>query len=118
MNSKQRVHAALRREPVDRLPVFMWFHPQTAQRLAGLLEIPVSRVAEAMGDDVRHDLGEQQLRHGRNRPRERRRIARGLLGRASGPSSTGSIKSPDFRSPGRVARRFFAINSPSTTWKN
>ena len=53
MNSKQRVHAALRREPVDRLPVFMWFHPQTAQRLAALLEIPASRVAEAMGDDVR-----------------------------------------------------------------
>jgi uroporphyrinogen decarboxylase len=53
MNSKQRVHAALRREPVDRLPVFMWFHPQTAQRLAGLLEIPISHVAEAMGDDVR-----------------------------------------------------------------
>jgi uroporphyrinogen decarboxylase len=31
----------------------MWFHPQTAQRLARLLEIPSSRVAEAMGDDVR-----------------------------------------------------------------
>jgi uroporphyrinogen decarboxylase len=53
MNSKQRVHAALRKEPVDRLPVFMWFHPQTAQRFAHLLEIHVSRVAEAMGDDVR-----------------------------------------------------------------
>ena len=53
MNSKQRVHAALRREPVDRVPVFMWFHPQTAQRFARLLEIPVSRVAEAMGDDIR-----------------------------------------------------------------
>ena len=53
MNSKQRVHAALRREPVDRLPVFMWFHPQTARHLAQLLEIPVSSVAEAMGDDVR-----------------------------------------------------------------
>ena len=53
MNSKQRVHAALRREPVDRLPVFMWFHPKTAKRFARLLEIPVSRVAEAMGDDVR-----------------------------------------------------------------
>ena len=53
MNSKQRVHAALRREPVDRLPVFMWFHPQTAQRLAGLLEIPASCLAEAVGDDVR-----------------------------------------------------------------
>lgn len=53
MNSKQRVHAALRRKPVDHVPVFMWFHPQTAQRLARLLEIPTSRVAEALGDDVR-----------------------------------------------------------------
>jgi uroporphyrinogen decarboxylase len=31
----------------------MWFHPQTARRLARLLEIPPSRVAEAMGDDIR-----------------------------------------------------------------
>jgi len=53
MNSKQRVHAALRREPVDRIPVFMWLHPQTARHFAQLLEIPASRVAEAMGDDVR-----------------------------------------------------------------
>lgn len=53
MNSKQRVQAALRREPVDRVPIFMWFHPQTAQRLAALLEIPVEFVGEAMGDDIR-----------------------------------------------------------------
>jgi uroporphyrinogen decarboxylase len=53
MNSKERVHATLHRRPVDRLPVFLWFHPETAQRLARLLEIPVSRVAEAMGDDIR-----------------------------------------------------------------
>lgn len=53
MNPKERVHAALRRQPVDRVPVFMWFHPQTAKRLALRLEIPASRVAEAMGDDIR-----------------------------------------------------------------
>jgi uroporphyrinogen decarboxylase len=53
MNAKQRVHAALRRRPVDRVPVFMWFHPQTARHLAGLLEIPAACVAEAMGNDVR-----------------------------------------------------------------
>jgi len=53
MNGKARVHAALRREAVDRVPVFMWFHPETARRLAGLLEIPAGRLAEAMGDDVR-----------------------------------------------------------------
>jgi len=53
MNSKQRVHAALRREPVDRIPVYMWFHPDTAHRFAKLLEIPPSSVGRAMGDDVR-----------------------------------------------------------------
>jgi hypothetical protein len=53
MNAKQRVHAALRRHPVDRIPVFMWFHPQTAGHLARLLEIPAAYVAEAMGNDVR-----------------------------------------------------------------
>ena len=53
MTSKQRVHAALKREPVDRIPIFMWFHPETAVRLAKLLEIPPNYVSEAMGDDVR-----------------------------------------------------------------
>ena len=53
MNAKERVHAALRREPTDRVPINMWFHPETAQRLGTLLEIPAARVAEAMGDDVR-----------------------------------------------------------------
>jgi len=53
MTSKERVHAALRKEPADRVPVFMWFHPETARRLGELLEIPASRVAEAMGDDIR-----------------------------------------------------------------
>lgn len=52
MNSKQRVAAALKREPVDRVPVFMWFHPKTAVRLAQLLEIPPSLVGDAMGNDV------------------------------------------------------------------
>ncbi len=52
MNSKARVHAALRRQPVDRIPIFMWFHPATAQHLAGLLEIPVSCVGEALGNDI------------------------------------------------------------------
>ena len=53
MDSKQRVHAALRRQPVDRVPIFMWFHPDTARRLAGLLEIPVDWFDEVMGNDVR-----------------------------------------------------------------
>jgi uroporphyrinogen decarboxylase len=53
MTPKQRVHAALRREPADRVPVFMWFHPQTARHLADVLEIPAGAVGAAMGDDVR-----------------------------------------------------------------
>ena len=53
MTSKERVRAALQRKPADRVPVFMWFHPSTARRLGRLLEIPASRVAEAMGNDVR-----------------------------------------------------------------
>jgi len=53
LNSKQRVQAALKREPVDRVPIFMWFHPETCDRLAEELEIPPGRVAEAMGDDIR-----------------------------------------------------------------
>jgi len=53
MNSKQRVHASLRRQPTDRVPIFMWFHPETTAHLSGLLEIPASHVAEAMGNDVR-----------------------------------------------------------------
>lgn len=53
MTPRQRVHAALKREPVDRVPIFMWLHPETAARLGRLLEIPASRVSEALGDDVR-----------------------------------------------------------------
>jgi uroporphyrinogen decarboxylase len=53
MNSKERVRNALARKPVDRVPVFMWFHPQTSKRLARLLEIPEQHVSHAMGDDVR-----------------------------------------------------------------
>jgi uroporphyrinogen decarboxylase len=52
VTSRQRVAAALKKEPVDRVPIFMWFHPDTARRLAGMLEIPPAFVAEAMGNDV------------------------------------------------------------------
>lgn len=52
MTSKQRVHAALRREPVDRVPVYMWFHPGTAKRLGVELDLPAAAVATAMGNDI------------------------------------------------------------------
>ncbi len=53
MTSKERVHAALSRKPVDRVPIFIWFHLDTTRRLASLLEIPPSFVGEAMGNDIR-----------------------------------------------------------------
>lgn len=52
MTPKQRVHAALKREPVDRVPIAMWFHPGTRALLAGLLEIPPAYVDDVMGSDV------------------------------------------------------------------
>ena len=53
MTSRERVYAALAKQPVDRVPVFMWFHPDTACKLASLLEVPVGDVGEAMGNDIR-----------------------------------------------------------------
>jgi hypothetical protein len=53
MTSKERVHAALERKPVDRVPIFMWFHPQTTRHLAAVLGIPPAFVGEAMGNDIR-----------------------------------------------------------------
>ena len=53
MNSKERVHAALERKPVDRVPIYMWFHPETTERLSRLLEIPPAFVGQAMGNDIR-----------------------------------------------------------------
>lgn len=53
MNSRERVHAALRKQPVDRVPIFMWFHPDTVARLAAMLRIPPARVGEVTGNDIR-----------------------------------------------------------------
>jgi len=53
MNAKQRVHAALRRQPVDRVPIFMWFHPQTRALLANLFAVPLACVDSVLGNDVR-----------------------------------------------------------------
>jgi uroporphyrinogen decarboxylase len=52
MTSKERVHAALARKPVDRVPVYMWFHPETSTLLGRLLEIPPALVGDAMGNDI------------------------------------------------------------------
>jgi len=42
----------LSRKATDRLPIFMWFHPDTNRTLARLLEVPAEQVGEAMGNDV------------------------------------------------------------------
>ena len=52
MNRRERVTAALHRQPTDRVPIYMWFHPATAAHLAQVLEIPAAYVGEAMGNDV------------------------------------------------------------------
>lgn len=52
MTSRERVRAALLREPADRVPIFMWFHPETVKRLSAFLEIPAALAAEAMGNDI------------------------------------------------------------------
>jgi hypothetical protein len=53
VTSKERAHSALQRKLTDRVPVFMWYHPQTTQKLGRLLEIPSKYVPLAMGDDIR-----------------------------------------------------------------
>jgi len=53
MKPKDRVRAALRRQPVDRIPIFMWFHPETAVRLGEVFEVPPSCVDTVLGNDVK-----------------------------------------------------------------
>jgi uroporphyrinogen decarboxylase len=51
MTHRERVRRALRREPVDRVPIFLWFHPDTARKLAALLAVPPGVLSVALGDD-------------------------------------------------------------------
>lgn len=53
MTSRDRVRAALNRQPADRVPIFMWFQPSTMRRLAAVLEIPPAQVEAVLGNDVR-----------------------------------------------------------------
>jgi len=52
MTPRERVYASLRKKPVDRVPIFMWLHPQTARALASELDIPVDALDCVMGNDV------------------------------------------------------------------
>ena len=53
MTPKTRVKACLEKQPTDRIPVFMWFHPETAILLGQQLEIPAAFVGDAMGNDIK-----------------------------------------------------------------
>ena len=53
MNSKERVHASLNRTNPDRVPIWMWYHPDTVQMLAKELEIPPQYVSFALEDDIK-----------------------------------------------------------------
>ena len=86
MNSKERVQAMLRREPMDRVPIFMWFHPETARMLAHCLEIPLHLLDEALGNDVKQRwLGNNHAMEGVSlAPDETRRDEWGILWRREG----------------------------------
>ncbi len=64
MNSKERVHAALNREPVDRIPIYMWFHPDTVTRLSEYFDVPAHRIDDVMCNDIK------QVWVGNNHPME------------------------------------------------
>jgi uroporphyrinogen decarboxylase len=53
MTSKERMYNAIKKKPTDRIPVFMWFHPDTKTVLADYLEIPESGLDFAFGNDVK-----------------------------------------------------------------
>ena len=108
MTPKQRVYAALRREPADRIPIFMWFHPETRRPVGQAVRGPRRLARRRAGQRRADDLGQQQLLHGRRRPRARRPVARRSLGHQVGQ---GRALQPDRllsagRQVGRGASRY------------
>jgi len=53
MNSKDRMYGALQKKPVDRIPIFMWYHPATVKRLTQALEISPEFFDIVMCNDVK-----------------------------------------------------------------
>jgi len=53
LTSKERVTASLKREPVDRIPIFMWFHPDTTILLSEYLNISENNIDDVMFNDIR-----------------------------------------------------------------
>ena len=52
MTGKERMYASLDKQPVDRVPIFMWFHPETQKRLSLRLEIQPALLGRIMKNDV------------------------------------------------------------------
>jgi len=53
MTAKERVYGALEKQPTDRVPIFMWFHPQTKKLLCEQLEISENQLDFALANDVK-----------------------------------------------------------------
>ena len=53
MNSKERTHRALQKKPVDRIPIFMWYHPASVKKLTQLLEISPDFFDQVMFNDIK-----------------------------------------------------------------
>jgi uroporphyrinogen decarboxylase len=53
MTSRERVIRCLDKAATDRVPIFMWFHPQTKIKLGAYLGIAASAVDTILGNDVR-----------------------------------------------------------------
>lgn len=53
MNSKERTHRALQKKPVDRVPIFMWYHPESVKKIAQLLEISPEFFDQVMFNDIK-----------------------------------------------------------------
>src|SRR5664279_4526488 len=47
------MHRALQKKPADRIPIFMWYHPETLQKLAHTLEISLDSFDLVMCNDVK-----------------------------------------------------------------
>ena len=105
MNSKQRVHAALRRQPADRVPIFMWFHPRDAGHAGPAARGPAGTASTiVLGNDVRmtwvnNNYAMEGIVH-----EQRRRGARRSLGHPLGQGGAVQPDRPASRWP-RLARR-------------
>lgn len=53
MNSKERVYGALQKKQVDRVPIFMWYHPVTVKKIAHVFDIPAEFFDLVMCNDVK-----------------------------------------------------------------